>query len=91
MSQEVVTPLTASGPIKLGFKAESTSYTPFYQESGSDSPKFLQQLESNVVCRNKSWDSPFTGTHFALFAQGADGESCLTPAHFGKTSFEMEQ
>lgn len=78
--------MQSRGPLRLGFIAAPTSYTPFYQEAGAKEVR-LRTLNSNVVCRNKIWDSPFTGTHFALFAQGADGESCLTPAHFGRTSF----
>lgn len=73
------------GPIELGFVAAPTSYTPFYKQGGRQVQ--LEELSNKVVCRNKIWDSPFTGSHFGLFAQGTDGESSLVPAHFGRTSF----
>lgn len=84
LTQERVVQIT-DAPIELGFVAAPTTYTPFYKQG--DAEVHLEELSNKVVCRNKIWDSPFTGAHFGLFAQGIDGESSLVPAHFGRTSF----
>lgn len=64
---------------------DATSYT-FYLVTGTQRTE-IGQITSSHLTRSRPFDSIFTGTHFALYAQGADDESTLTPAFFSDVSW----
>lgn len=73
------------GPIALYINAQPTSYAFSFRQT--DLVEWATMPTSILV---RPSETTFTGTHFALFAQGTDGEPNLTPAIFGMTSFKPE-
>ncbi|GFZ44956.1 hypothetical protein JCM24511_02682 [Saitozyma sp. JCM 24511] len=73
------------GPIRIHIDTTPTYYT-FYLVTGTQRNK-IGQITSSHLTGSRPFDSSFTGTHFALYAQGADDESTLTPAFFSDVSW----
>lgn len=48
----------------------------------------LKTLSTAVLERTRPFDSPYTGTHFGVFAQGKEGFLCADTAYFNYVSFE---
>lgn len=44
-------------------------------------------VSTHVLKRTRPFDSPYTGTHFGIFAQGSEGYFCVDPAFFVYVSF----
>ncbi|WWD01008.1 hypothetical protein V866_007946 [Kwoniella sp. B9012] len=82
-------PLPSSGPVTLFIEARPNSYSLAFQAQGSLDSTKLGQVSTAVLERRRLFDSPYTGPHFGLFAQGSEGFPCLEPAVFHRASFEV--
>ena len=59
-----------------------------YQAGKDDNSVDIKTLSSAVLERIRPFDSPYTGTHFGIFAQGKEGFLCADTAYFNHVSFE---
>jgi len=59
-----------------------------YHVGKSSHPVELETLSTAVLERIRPFDSPYTGTHFGVFAQGKEGFHCADTAYFNYVSFE---
>ena len=59
-----------------------------YQAGKDDHSVELKTLSTAVLERTRPFDSPYTGTHFGIFAQGKEGFLCADTAYFNYVSFE---
>jgi hypothetical protein len=85
---ETTRSLPGSGPVTLRIVAQPDSYTLAYQTSAQIDPVVLGTLSTAVLERSRPIDSPYTGTHFGVFAQGSEGFFCQDSAYFSYASFE---
>lgn len=51
-------------------------------------PIELGAVSTAVLEQSRPFDSPYTGTHFGIFAQGREGFLCADTAYFSYVSFE---
>jgi hypothetical protein len=58
-----------------------------YQTSKNTQPVELGSVSTDVLERTRPFDSPYTGTHFGVFAQGKEGFLCADTAYFDYVSF----
>jgi hypothetical protein len=89
MDQELTHQLPLGcGDIEPIIRAHPTRYELFFsvqqgQQSTPSEPIKLGEIPSKALTHRRSGkESPNTGSHFAIYAQGAYGKPCFEPAHF---------
>jgi hypothetical protein len=76
------------GDIGLAIRAHPTRYELFFsvqndkQSTSSETIKLGEISSKALTHRRSGKESPNTGSHFAIYAQGAYGKPCFEPAHF---------
>lgn len=76
------------GDIELVIRAHPTLYELFFsvqlgEQSLLSKPIKLGEITSKALThRRPGKESPNTGSHFAIYAQGAYGKPCFEPARF---------
>lgn len=74
-----------SHPIEIIIRAHPTRYELFFSVQGEQitGPVKLGEISSTALTtRRPGKESPNTGAHFAIYAQGAYDKPCFDPAHF---------
>jgi hypothetical protein len=89
MNQELTHQLPLEcGDIELIIRARPTRYELFFsaqqgEQSTPSEPVKLGEISSKALTHRRSGkESPNTGSHFAIYAQGAYGKPCFEPARF---------
>ncbi|KAL2838576.1 glycosyl hydrolase [Aspergillus pseudodeflectus] len=83
MNQENIHPLQSNTEIQLLIRARPTKYELLFSPSDSDDFTKLGEISSAALTvRHPGRESPNTGAHFAIYAQGAYAMPCLQPAVF---------
>ncbi|KAL2811878.1 glycosyl hydrolase [Aspergillus granulosus] len=86
--EETVHPIQSNIQVELLIRARPTKYELLFSVSGSDETrnvgaeftKLGEIASSALTVRHTGRESPNTGAHFAIYAQGAYGFPCLQPA-----------
>jgi hypothetical protein len=84
MEQEKIHPLAINTEINLLIRARPTKYELLFSLPGSndDFIKLGEITSAALTVRHPGRESPNTGAHFAIYAQGAYAMPCLQPAVF---------
>jgi hypothetical protein len=83
MKQENIHPLQSNTEINLLIRARPAKYELFFSLPGSNDFTKLGEISSAALTvRHPGRESPNTGAHFAIYAQGAYAMPCLQPAVF---------
>ncbi|KAJ0426194.1 putative glycosyl hydrolase [Aspergillus carlsbadensis] len=81
--QETTHPLASNTEINLLIRARPAKYELLFSLPGSDESTKLGEITSAALTvRHPGRESPNTGAHFAIYAQGAYAMPCLQPAVF---------
>ena len=72
-----------SGPIEFGVRASKASYEFWFKCTGDAKKTSVGRVETHL------FQPLFTGVHIGLYAQGAGGSPCLTPAYFKYARWEV--
>jgi len=67
-----------------------TEYICRYKEASAGHASdytLFRSIPTTAILKDRPLDSCFTGVMLGLFAQGMDGEACLSAAHFKYASF----
>ncbi|KAJ5107970.1 hypothetical protein N7456_004645 [Penicillium angulare] len=80
--------------IEIVIRAHPTRYELFFSivdnESSGSAPIKLGEISTKTLTHRRSGkESPNTGAHFAIYAQGAYDKPCLDPAHFSFAEWKV--
>ncbi|KAL4976293.1 glycosyl hydrolase [Aspergillus desertorum] len=93
--EETVHPIEWNTNIELLIRARPAKYELLFSVAGSGTradagfTKLGEIMSSALTVRHPGRESPKTGTHFAVYAQGAYGMPCLQPALFSLAEWEF--